>query len=405
MQVLMSSQPAFSHAAQMIPLARELERRGHVVTLASSAPLVPALRQLGVDARPFGRDWQMRPGDPLYDRTVGRESFFGFPQVPDRSSVEGLTRLARDTGAQLIVREYSEFTGWAVARSLDVPFVTQAIIHRLPPPAEARVVELAARLAALAGIEPPENADELFGSAYLDIVPPSFRCEWEHDVALARPTRPSLFDGSEGEASPPWLDDLGRERPLIYVTLGTIFNRFPAVWRAVLTAVDRLDVDALVTIGRDIGPVQRGAARPNVRIERYVPQSQLLPRCSAVVCHAGFSTLIGAFNHRLPALCLPLDADQPVNARCCAAAGAGINAANAPARDARGPLVDPDTLNPADVANATMRLIDEPAFAQAAKCLAGEIQAMPGLSQTADLLERLIATDSAARRTNRCAVA
>jgi UDP:flavonoid glycosyltransferase YjiC (YdhE family) len=384
----MSTQPAFSHAAQMIPLARELRSRGHAVAVATSAPFVGRLRALGLDARPFGRSWEERPGDELYDQTIGRHSFFGFPQVPDHSSVDDLVRLARDTGAQFVVREYSEFTGWAVARRLGLPLVTQAIIHRLPPPAEARVVELAGRLAALAGIDPPDSPDELLGSAYLDVVPPSFRCPWEHGVTLARPARPSLYDGSEGEPLARSIDELGRERPLIYVTFGTVFNDHPELWRTVLTALSGLDVDALLTTGPNVDPTGLGAT-PNVRIERYLPQSQVLPRCAAVICHAGFNTLIGSFSHGLPALCIPLDADQPVNARCAAEAGAGINAANTPARDLRGPSADPDTLDPDELASALVRLLEEPAFAYAAQRLATEIQAMPGPEKTADLLEQL----------------
>ncbi len=172
-----------------------------------------------------------------------------------------------------------------------------------------------------------------------------------------------------------------------------------------LAAFSDLDVDALVTTGPNSDPRQLGAPPLNVRIEPYVPQSQLLSRCTAVVCHAGFNTLIGAFTHGLPALCLPLDADQPVNATCCANAGAGINAANAPARDPRGPLIDPDTLKPDDIATAITRLINEPAFARAAERIATEIQAMPGPPETAGLLEQLVTTNAVAPQAARSAVA
>ena len=116
MRVLMTIQPAFSHATQVIPLARELERRGHVVTVATSATYAATLVRLGLDARSVGPDWMLRPGDEVFDRTIGQQGFFGFVQVPDRSSVEDLLRLARETGAQLIVRDYTEFGGWAVAQ-------------------------------------------------------------------------------------------------------------------------------------------------------------------------------------------------------------------------------------------------------------------------------------------------
>lgn len=403
MRVLMTIQPAFSHATQIIPLARELERRGHVVTVATSATFVRTLVRHGLDARPVGPDWRLRPGDAVTDRTVGQQGFMGFVQVPDRSSVEDLLEVARQTRPQLIVREYTEFGGWAVAQRLEIPLVTQGIVHRLPPPVEADVAEAAQRLAAVACVEPPRDGEELLGSAYLDVVPPSFRCAWEHDVALACACRPSVFDGSAGAAPPPWVERLGRARPLIYVTLGNIFTDCPAVWQAVLTALSELDVDALVTTGLESDPTELGAPPPNVRIERFIPQSQVLPRCKAVVCHGGFNTLIGAFSHRLPVLCLPLGADQPVNAKCCAAAGAGINAANAPARDLRGALVDPEKLEPENIARAIMRLTTEPAFTDAAGRLGHEIQALPGPSQTVLTLEELIAVDAAAPRAWRSA--
>ena len=399
----MTIQPAFSHATQLIPLARELERRGHVVTVATSARFAPTLVGYGLDARPVGPDWILRPGDKVWDRTIGQQGFFGFVQVPDRSSVEDLLRLARETAAQLIVREYTEFAGWAVAQRLGIPLVTQGIVHRLPPAVEARVAQVAQRLAALARIQPPRDADDLLGSAYLDVVPPSFRCPWEPDIALARASRPSVFDGSTGEAPPPWLDALGRERPLIYATLGNIFTDSPAVWRAVLTALSGLEVDVLVTTGLGSDPAELGTPPPNFRIERYLPQSQVLSRCAAVVCHSGFNTLIGAFSHGRPALCLPLAADQPVNAACCAAAGTGINGANAPASDHRGPLVDPEKLDPEDIAEAITRLTNEPRFTAAAGQLAREIHAMPGPSETARTIEQLITIDAAAPQPRRSA--
>ena len=395
----MTCQPAFSHAIQLIPLARELERGGHSAIVATSASFAPALAEHGIDARTFDPDWMIGPGDPVYDRTVGQppgassgsrsSPFFGFARVPDRSSVDQLLELARDWRADVIVREYSEFTGWVVARKLGVPLVTHGIVHRLRPPAEDGIVPLVGRLAELAGVQPPRDRDDLLGTAYLDIVPPSFRCPWEHDQPLAHPTCPSSFDGPPPPDPLAWLDALGRTRPLVYVTLGNVFTQFPSLWRVVLAALTKLDLDGLVTTG-GIDPNQLGPSPANVRIERYVPQSSVLPRCTAVVCHAGFNTLIGAFTHGLPALCLPLAADHPINAQRCAEAGAGLNCANAPAIDARGPLVDPDTLHPNDVASALSRLLDDPTFTSAARRIAGEIRGMPEPAETARFLEQVV---------------
>jgi N-glycosyltransferase len=374
----------------MIPLARTLAARGHNVRFATSARFASSLQGLGFDAKAFPPDWEERPGDRVYDRTIGREDFFGFPQVPTAATVAELTHLAEEAGAQLIIREYSEFAAWAVARRLGLPLVTHSIIHRLPPEAEAHVLELTAQLASLAGIDPARDPDELLGELYINVVPPSFRLPWEHSIPVALIARPSLYDGPDSEPAPSWPAELGQARPLIYVTLGTVFNNSPALWRALLSTVGELDVDAVITTGANVDPAGLGEPPPNTRLERFVRQSHVLPRCSAVVCHAGFNTLIAAFSHGLPAVCLPLGADQPVNTRCVEAAGAGISLANAPARDARGPMVDPNKLDPTELARAVTGVLDEPGFARAAGQLASEIEMMPGPEETAEALEQLV---------------
>jgi UDP:flavonoid glycosyltransferase YjiC (YdhE family) len=154
--------------------------------------------------------------------------------------------------------------------------------------------------------------------------------------------------------------------------------------------MSRLNVDALVTTGSS-DPAEMPEPPPNVRLERYVPQSYVLPVASAIVCHGGFNSLIGAFVHGVPAVCLPLDADQPVNAARCAEAGAGINLANAPARDPRGPLLDPDTLSPDAVVHAVTRVLVEASFRSATARLSGEIAAMPGPAETVGWIEQLAA--------------
>jgi MGT family glycosyltransferase len=212
----------------------------------------------------------------------------------------------------------------------------------------------------------------------------------EQSIPVALIARPSLYDGPGSESAPSWQGELGRARPVIYVTLGTVFNNSPVLWRALLSAVGELDVDAMITTGANVDPAGLGEPPPNARLERYVRQSHVLPRCSAVVCHAGFNTLIAAFSHGLPVVCLPLGADQPVNARCVEAAGAGISVANAPPRDARGPLVDPNNLDPAELARAVTRVVHEPRFARVAQRLASEIEAMPAPEETAEALEQLV---------------
>lgn len=109
---------------------------------------------------------------------------------------------------------------------------------------------------------------------------------------------------------PEWILGRDRRRPLVYVTLGTIFNRTQGVLERLVEGAGRLDADVLVTTGED------GTAPTRVPdklvVERYVPQGDLYTHLAAVVCHGGFGTVFGSIGHEKA--CAPISADQVVNA-------------------------------------------------------------------------------------------
>ena len=131
---------------------------------------------------------------------------------------------------------------------------------------------------------------------------------------------PSPADAGADDAPPEWLAEL--ERPLVYFTLGTIFNLESGdLFERVLAGLSGLPVSVVVTVGREVDPKALGPQPGNVRVEQYVPQSLLLPRCDLVVSHAGSGSVVGALAHGLPMVLLPIGADQPLNAARCEALG------------------------------------------------------------------------------------
>ena len=69
--------------------------------------------------------------------------------------------------------------------------------------------------------------------------------------------------------------------------------------------------------GRRSIPAELGPLPPHVRVERFLPQSDVLARCSAVVSHGGSGSVLGALAHGLPQVLIPMGADQPLNAARC----------------------------------------------------------------------------------------
>ena len=122
---------------------------------------------------------------------------------------------------------------------------------------------------------------------------------------------------------PDWLAAMP-DRPLIYLTLGTLFNRDLRVFATVLDGLRDQPVSAVVTVGQNNDPSALGPQTANIAVHRYVPQAELLPHCHAAVIHGGAGTVLGALAAGVPLLCLPQGADQHFNADRVVAAGGAL---------------------------------------------------------------------------------
>lgn len=162
-------------------------------------------------------------------------------------------------------------------------------------------------------------------------------------------------------------------RPLVYVTFGTFFNVNLDPFRVVLEALADEPVDVVMTVGNNQDPAALSPFPPNVQVERFIPQSTVLPECAAVVHHGGAGTTFGALAHGVPQVIIPQGADNFDHAAMCTRAGTAVT-------------ILPGQVDPTTVANAVRRVLQEPGYAAAAGRTADEIDAMPGPDSVADAL-------------------
>lgn len=97
----------------------------------------------------------------------------------------------------------------------------------------------------------------------------------------------SCFDPSlsmrSGEELPPGLTS-GGDAPLVYLTFATVFND-NETFRAALAGIRDLNVRLVVTVGPGADPASFGSQPTNVVVERYIPQTLLLPASDVVASH------------------------------------------------------------------------------------------------------------------------
>jgi MGT family glycosyltransferase len=132
----------------------------------------------------------------------------------------------------------------------------------------------------------------------------------------------------------------------------------------------------LSRFGRNNDPADFEPIPSNMRIERYIPQSLVLPRCQLVINHAGSGTIMAALARGLPLVLIPTAADQPQNARRCADLGLAQ-------------VLDEDMLDPNMAREAVLEVLGNPAYRQNAEKLRTEIEGLPGPNEAVTLLERL----------------
>ena len=155
----------------------------------------------------------------------------------------------------------------------------------------------------------------------------------EFDYPLARPHPNVRYVGPvlDTEAStwkPPG-------HPLVLISFSTTYMRQEAALRRTFDAMKGIEAAAVCTLGPGVTQAQVGAAS-NVVMHDWIPHGAILPHTAAVVTHAGHSTVMAAFAHGLPMVCMPMGRDQNANADRVATLGAGLAlTADAPSGEIR----------------------------------------------------------------------
>lgn len=327
MRVLFSSVAAPSHVGPMLPLARAVAAE-HEVVFATGPALLPAVERAGLRGVAAGLDWS----EPEAERTFPELSSLAledtaawwyheiFLDRAGRPMARDLTALIAGAPFDVVVRTQLEFGGWAAAVAHGLPQVVLGLggTHRAEdlPDMHDRLIGLLAAAGASSAVDGPST----FGDLFLALHPEVYD-DWVPPVPWMRCRPPVPFPGPGGRPSPPPELAAADGRPVLLITFGTVFNRTPGAFEVVLAALADLPVFAVVTVGDTRNPADLGPVPRNVRVHRYVPYDRLLPHCDAVVCHGGYSTVMGALAHGLPLVIVPLSADQPWHAELCREAG------------------------------------------------------------------------------------
>lgn len=399
MRVLVIATAGAGHIYPVVPIAEALRAAGHDLLWAVPPDAVGTIASFGMRAQPAGMN-QIASLEELQ----GVEVFGADTSAATARRAELLRRLAntasRDNrplvwplwfvGAQgaamladlgpiadswrpdVVIHEPNAVAAAPLAARRGLPhvavgyggFVPQAVFDAADD--ELRSLWQAEEL----GVRPSAG---LYDHLYLHPLPDSFGPP--PPAPTVHPMRPVGFDGAAPTEEPPeWVAPLGKSRPCVYVTYGTVEAvATQAPFQAVFDAFERLDVDAVWTVGRRVNIKSLPTSPPNVHVSGYVPQRFLLERSSLVVSHAGSGTFVGALRYGIPQVCMPILAENFDNADLVTAAGCGLS-------------LDSHQVNSPSIFEAVTRLLDDPVFTSSARTVAAQIRLMP---EPKDLVGRI----------------
>ena len=345
---------------------KDVEREG--IRALSTGPPLPVSPKLAKARYP---ELEALPPEQMPDRMF--QKLFGAILAP--AMLAGLDSVVTQWRPDLVLADAADFAGHIVAAELGIPSVTKGFGPLL---SEAKIAATGAEVAGLwrsRGLAPRPYGGA-YDALYIDDYPPPLQVNGYEHVPRRQLLQPLRDGGAHLRTVPLPLPEGPSSHPLVYVTMGTVFND-PGPIGVVLDGLASSAVRVLVTVGPDDDPAALGSRPRNIRVERYVPQSLVFECCDLVICHGGSGTTLGALAFGLPLLCLPQGADQFLNATAVTSAGVGL-------------AIPPDQLAAEAVAPAVARLLGERGFRDRARQVRDAILEMPTVDVVAGVLEGLM---------------
>ncbi|MBQ9562156.1 MAG: glycosyl transferase [Lachnospiraceae bacterium] len=175
---------------------------------------------------------------------------------------------------------------------------------------------------------------------------------------------PSVFS----EAVP----EKAKERPLIYISMGTVINDRPDFYSKCAEALGDLEADVIISCGNAIDREVLGELPGNVQVYPYVNQLEVLSKADVFLTHCGMNSVSESLYMATPMVLYPQTGEQKAVARRAAEIGAGTE------------LRDDSA---AGIRAAVLEILNHEAYAKAALECSEDFRACAGPAGAAEFIE------------------
>lgn len=390
-KALFLSLPLHGHTNPSLPVVRELVARGDQVAYYSAGAFAARIEQTGAAYRAY-------PNAFLADLRQLPERTEELSWLLMRTTAELLAELEtfRAERADYIVTDSIAPWGQWIGEALRVPVVTSvstfainrhvlafAVKHGARPRSASLVfaklrhivkaIALGRRLRRTYGVKGPGITGMVFGRSDLNVVYTS------RDFQPCADTFDDRFQfvGASLAAAPepapalPWPET--STDPLVYISLGTLFNADAAFFRACFDAFRNESMRVIMSIGTNVPVADLGPLPPNFVVESHVPQLDVLSRASVFITHGGMNSVSESLYHGVPVVVVPQMSEQAIVGARAEELGAGMCLAK-------------DQATPEHLRVSVGRLLGDGRFRRQAAVLGQSLRTAGGPSRAADVI-------------------
>jgi len=326
-KVIFFTAPAVGHVHPTLPITAELARRGVKVIHYSGEKMRAKIEGSGAEFRPI--PWDFEPVQAEKKPSITHVAIEQLRCV-EQWMPSLLPEIERES-ADYMVCDFMYLPGWVAARALGLPLCSMhtsfALADGLLPPAalitaldiglslrRARMLleirSLSERLSKKYPVRAMRSPVDLFGR--------------DADMSLVTTSRAFQIQGHRfderyhfvGPCFAPRVDDGAVDlppvdgRPLVYVSLGTIFNRDMGFFERCVEAFRDGRYQVIMSVGKDGIAAISHKRHDHIWAYSYVPQLEVLKRASLFITHGGMNSASEAISHEVPMLVAPQAADQ-----------------------------------------------------------------------------------------------
>ena len=163
-----------------------------------------------------------------------------------------------------------------------------------------------------------------------------------------------------------------KERPLVYIAMGTVINDRPDLYRNCIQGLKDLDLDIILSVGKTVEIQDLGDLPENVKVCLTVDQPEVLSRADVFLTHCGMNSVSESLYMATPMVLYPQTGEQQAVARRVMEIGAGI-------------LLKEDS--PEEICACVKAILENPSYREAACASREDFRACPGPEGAAAFIE------------------